>query len=367
MERRVVAARRFGHKSAADDFPSGRCDGTAQPPAFTGPPALARLHDQEVFMRSLNKTTAPLLGALTLAAAFSGAALAQSPVTLAPGGRPSALGPRAAGAPAAAAGQGNAVVATVNGEPIRISDISAAAASLPPEVRQQVPQDVIFGKLIDQLISKKALVIEAKKEGLDKDPAVQKQMAAAADQVLQVAILQKEVLPKINEEAIKALYDQDVAHKAPETEVHARHILVDSEAKAKDIIAQLKAGAKFEDLAKKYGDPKDAATQQGGDLGFFKKGDMLPEFSAAAFKLKPNEYTQTPIHTRYGWHVIQVLETRTAQPPTYDQVHDELKQKLQKQDVEQAVAQARAQVKVVQYNPDGTPVKPASASAPVKK
>jgi peptidyl-prolyl cis-trans isomerase C len=94
---------------------------------------------------------------------------------------------------------------------------------------------------------------------------------------------------------------------------------------------------------------------------------MLPEFSAAAFKLKPNEYTQTPIHTRYGWHVIQVLETRTAQPPTYDQVHDELKQKLQKQDVEQAVAQARSQVKIVQYNPDGTPVKPASAAAPAKK
>jgi len=306
-------------------------------------------------MRPLTKTTAPiptlgLWGAITLAACFSGATLAQAT--------------RPAAAPASPAATQNAVVATVNGDPIRVSDISAAAASLPPEVRQQVPQDVIFGKLLDQLISKKALVIEARKEGLDKDPAVQKQMAAAADQVLQVAILQKEVLPKITEDAIKALYDKDVAGKPAETEVHARHILVDSEAKAKDIIAQLKAGAKFEELAKKYGDPKDAATQQGGDLGFFKKGDMLPEFSAVAFKLKPNEYTQTPVHTRYGWHVIQVLETRTAPPATYDQVHDELKQKLQKQDVEAAVAQARSLVKVVQYNPDGTPQKPA---APAKK
>jgi peptidyl-prolyl cis-trans isomerase C len=299
-------------------------------------------------MRLPTKTTA-LMGALTLASGLSGA-VAQT-------ARP----PAAAVPPSQ---QGNAIVATVNGDPIRISDISAAAAALPPEVRQQVPENVIFGKLLDQLVSKKALVIEARKEGLDKDPAVQRQMAAAADQVLQVAILQKEVLPKINEEAIKALYDKDVAGKPPETEVHARHILVDSEAKAKDVIAQLKAGAKFEELAKKYGDPKDAATQQGGDLGFFKKGDMLPEFSDVAFKLKPGEYTQTPVKTRYGWHVIQVLETRTAPPPTYEQVHDELKQKLQKQDVEAAVLQARSQVKIVQYNPDGTPSKgPSTPSA----
>ncbi len=306
-------------------------------------------------MRLLTKPPAVLLATLTLGF-MSGTALAQAPKSTA--------------APTTPAAQGNAVVATVNGDPIRISDISAAAAALPPEVRQQVPQDVIFGKLLDQLISKKALVIEARKEGLEKDPAVQKQMTAAADQVLQVALLQKEVLPKINEEAIKALYDKDVAGKPPEEEVHARHILVDSEAKAKDVIAQLKGGAKFADLAKKYGDPKDAATQQGGDLGFFKKGDMLPEFSAAAFKLKPNEYTQTPIHTRYGWHVIQVLETRTAQPATYEQVHDELKQKLQKQDVEAAVASARASVKVVQFNPDGSPIKPGAAPAapaPAKK
>jgi peptidyl-prolyl cis-trans isomerase C len=176
-------------------------------------------------------------------------------------------------------------------------------------------------------------------------------MQAAADQVLQSVALQRMVLPKVNEEAIKAAYDKQYAGKPGEEEVHARHILVDSEAKAKDIIAQLDKGAKFEDLAKKYGDPKDAATQQGGDLGFFKKGDMLPEFSDVAFKLKPNEYTHTPVHTRYGWHVIQVLETRTAQPPTYDQVHDEIKQKLLQQDVQAAVAQAKTGVKIVMYNP----------------
>jgi peptidyl-prolyl cis-trans isomerase C len=255
----------------------------------------------------------------------------------------------------------------VNGDPIHMSDVAAAAQQLPPNVAQQVPPQVLFGKLIDQLVSRRALLIEAHKQGLDKDPAVQKQMQAAADQVLQGIALQRAVLPKINEEAIKAQYDKEYAGKPGEPEIHARHILVDSEAKAKDIIAQLEKGAKFEDLAKKYGDPKDAATQQGGDLGFFKKGDMLPEFSDAAFKLKPGEYTHTPVHTHYGWHVIQLLETRTSQPPTYDQVHDQIKQQLGQQDVQAVLKQARDAAKIQLYNPNGSVMQPASAQKPAGK
>jgi peptidyl-prolyl cis-trans isomerase C len=282
-------------------------------------------------MRFLSRTTA-LTVASAVAASISAGAIAQQAA------RPSQPPP-------------NAVVATVNGDSIRMSDVAQAAQALPANVQQQVPPQVLFGKLVDQLVSRRALLIQAKKQGLDRDPAVQHQMQVAADQVLQGIALQRAVLPKVNEEAIKAQYDKQYAGKPGEPEVHARHILVDSEAKAKDIIAQLEKGAKFEDLAKKYGDPKDAATQQGGDLGFFKKGDMLPEFSEVAFKLKPNEYTHTPVHTHYGWHVIEVLETRTSQPPTYDQVHDEIKQQVLQADVQAAIASAKAGVKITMYNP----------------
>ena len=287
-------------------------------------------------MRLLSITTA-----LTVAG-FSAAALAQAPK---PAPRPAQPSP-------------NAVVATVNGDPIRMSDVAAAAQQLPPQVAQQVPPQQLFPKLIDSLVSRRALLIQARKQGLDHDPAVQKQMQMAADEILESFALRRAVMPKVNEDAIKAQYDKEYAGKPGETEIHARHILVDTEAKAKDVIAQLEKGAKFEDLAKKYGDPKDAATANGGDLGFFKKGDMLPEFSDAAFKLKPNEYTHTPVHTRYGWHVIQVLETRTSQPPTYDQVHDQIKQEVQQQQVQAVIAQAKSQVKIVQYNGDGTAVPP---------
>jgi peptidyl-prolyl cis-trans isomerase C len=284
---------------------------------------------------------------LTLTTALTAAAISCAAVAA----------PKEAAKPAAAQGA-NAVVATVNGEAIRMSDVAAAAQSLPQQVQQQMPPDKLFPLLIDQLVSGKAVQIQARKQGLDKDPMIAHQMQAAADQVLQGAALRKAVLPKVDEEAIKAQYDKEYAGKPGEPEVHARHILVDSEAKAKDVIAQLDKGAKFDELAKKMGDPKDPSTQQGGDLGFFKKGDMLTEFSDVAFKLKPNEYTKTPVHTRYGWHVIQVLETRTSQPPTYDQVHDDIKQKLLQADARAFITQAKAQVKVQLFNADGTPVKP---------
>jgi peptidyl-prolyl cis-trans isomerase C len=98
---------------------------------------------------------------------------------------------------------------------------------------------------------------------------------------------------------------------------------------------------------------------------------MLPEFSDAAFKLKKGEFTQTPVHTRYGWHVIQVLDTSISQPPKYDAVHDDIRQALLRQDAQALAAQARAGVKVVQYGPDGKPLKTPPASpavpAPAKK
>jgi peptidyl-prolyl cis-trans isomerase C len=293
-------------------------------------------------MRALTLTTA-----LT-AALFSTAVLAQAP--------------KPAAAPGGA--QPNPIIATVNNDPIRLSDISSwVEAHVPAEQRAQVGQEKLFAAAMDALVSGKALQVMARKQGLDRDPAVARQMQAAADEVLQRALLIKTVLPMVSEETIKAEYDKDFASKPGEPEVHARHILVDSEAKAKDIIKQLQAGAKFEDLVKKYSDPKDPASAQGGDLGTFKKADMLPEFSDAAFKLKKGEYTTTPVHTHYGWHVIQVLDTSISQPPKYDAVHDDIRQRLLRQDAQNLAAQARANVKIVQYGPDGKPLKPQVAPA----
>jgi peptidyl-prolyl cis-trans isomerase C len=297
--------------------------------------------------------------ALALTVATLSSAVLASPA----GAAPKAPKNTAAPATAPAASGGGTVIATVNGDKITMADVAAAAQQIPQQMQGQIPPDKLFPLLIDQLVNGRAVQIQARKQGLDRDPRVAHEMQEAADQVLQNAALRASVLPQVNEDAIKAQYDKQYAGKPGEEEVHARHILVDTEQKAKDVIAQLDAGAKFEDLSKKFGDPKDPSSAQGGDLGFFKKGDMLPEFSDAAFKLKPNEYTKIPVHTRYGWHVIQVLETKVSQPPTYDQVHDEIRQALLRDDAKAFIAQARAQVKVQLFNANGTPVKPGATPA----
>jgi peptidyl-prolyl cis-trans isomerase C len=254
------------------------------------------------------------------------------------------------------------VVAKVDGEPIHLSEVKDAAQALPENLRG-MPQQTLLPMLLDQVIDGHALVAEARKSGLDKDPAVQHQMAAAEDRALQTAMLSKEVGPTITDDAVRARYDQDYAGKPGEEEVHARHILVDSEADAKKIIADLKGGADFAALAKQYSkDPGGA--KEGGDLGFFKKDEMVPEFADAAFAMKAGEISQVPVHSQFGWHVILVVERRKADPPTFDQVRDELRQKMIQEGVQKAVAKARAAATVVRFNLDGSPMRATDTAEP---
>ncbi len=244
------------------------------------------------------------------------------------------------------------VVAKVDGQPIHLSDLKDAAQALPANL-QGLPQQTLYPMLLDQMIDSRALVSEAHKSGLDKDPAVQRQVQAAEDRALQSAVLNKEVTPSVTDEAVRARYDKEVAGKPGEEEVHARHILVDSEAEAKKIIGQIKGGADFAALAKQYSkDP--GAAQQGGDLGFFKKDEMVPEFANAAFALQPGQTSQEPVHSQFGWHVIQVVERRRAEPASFEQARDELRQKMIQEGVQKAVAKARAAASVEKFNLDGS-------------
>jgi peptidyl-prolyl cis-trans isomerase C len=254
-------------------------------------------------------------------------------------------------APPSDAAAADPIVAKVNGQVIHLSDVQMAARDLPPNARG-LPAPTLYPMLIDQMIDGKALAIEAHAAGLDKDPAVQRQIEAATERVLQTAMLTKAVGPTITDDALRARYQADVAGKPGEEEVHARHILVDNEDLAKKIIAELKKGADFAALAKQYS--KDPSADHNGDLGFFRKDEMVPEFSAVAFALKPGQISDTPVHTQFGWHVIQVLERRQAPPPTFEQARDELRQKAIREGIQQALAVARTKVTVEKFNLDGS-------------
>ena len=301
---------------------------------------------------SLFATTALVLGT-------AGLAVAQTPKPPAPTAARPAPAPAPGKAPAAAAA--DPVVARVGTDEIHASELSDAAKALPEELRS-MPPNALYPMLLDQLVDRHVVVIAAKKEGLDRDPAVQRMVARATDSALQNALLTREIAPTLTEDAIRARYERDFANKPGETEIHARHILVADEETAKKVIAELNAGADFAELAKKYS--TDPGAQSGGDLGFFKKTDMLPEFSEVAFALKAGETTQTPVKTRFGWHVIQVQEIRNAPPPSLEQVHDEIRQTLIQEGVTRLLAQAKTGLPIEKFNVDGSPARPETGPVP---
>jgi peptidyl-prolyl cis-trans isomerase C len=267
--------------------------------------------------------------------------------------KPAAAAAAPAAAPAAAAPAKDPLVASVDGQPIHLSELSEMTHNLPQQLQGMSP-DQLYPILLDQLVDQKAMSIAARKDGLLNDPAVQQRIAVGTEQVLQAALITKTVGPQLSEDAIKAAYEKDYANKPGVEEVHARHILVKTEAEAQSIIKQLDNGADFAKLAKKYS--TDPGSVNGGDLGWFKKTDMVPEFANAAFAMKDGQITQTPVHTQFGWHVIQVLGHRTDPTPTLADMHDKIRTQLIQEGVHNLLQQVRSQVTIKEFAPDGSPL-----------
>jgi peptidyl-prolyl cis-trans isomerase C len=266
----------------------------------------------------------------------------------------------AAGTPAAPApANAESVVAVVDGQDIHLSDVSELTRNLPQQLQGMSPEQ-LYPILVEQLVDQKAMAIAARKDGLENDPLVKKRIAVGIDQVLQGALVSKVVGPAITEAAVTARYDRDYANKPGVEEVHARHILVASPEQAQDIIKQLDKGADFAKLAKKYS--TDPGASNGGDLGFFKKTDMVPEFADAAFSLKDGQITQKPVHTQFGYHVIQVLGHKTDASPTLADLHDKIRNDIIQEQVHKLLQTVRSQVTIKEFGPDGQPMTPPEES-----
>jgi peptidyl-prolyl cis-trans isomerase C len=246
------------------------------------------------------------------------------------------------------------VLATVNGHPILMSDIQAAAANLPAQVASQIPQDQMFPLLLNQQIDRLALLNAAQNEKLQNDPQIAAAMQEAANEKLENAYLQQKVTPQISDAAIQAEYNKDYAGKPGAAQVDARHILVKTQAEAQDIINQLNHGADFAKLAIKYS--IDPGASNGGELGWFSQNEMVPAFANAAFALKPGQYTKTPVQSQFGWHVILCEGKRIAPAPALDDtLKQQISQSLQDAAIKQTIASARANVKIVLDIPSGPP------------
>ena len=212
------------------------------------------------------------------------------------------------------------VVARVNGVDIRQSDLAFAEEEIGsnmPTIPPEQKRDYLVNYLVDVIVLSQA----AEKQKLGDRPDVKRRLAFDHNRLLMESLLQDSGKSALSDEAERKVYDEAVKQVKNEEEVHARHILVPTEDEAKAILAQLKGGADFAALAKEKS--KDPGAAEGGDLGYFTKEQMVPEFSEVAFKLGKGQLSD-PVKTQFGWHIIKVEDKRTRPTPTFEQVKPQI-------------------------------------------
>lgn len=265
-------------------------------------------------MQAISKSASKLAAALICGALFSSSALAQK-------------------APAAVVVNGTAVPQSL--ADAFVAEQKAQGAPEGPELRAAVREELIRREVLTQ---------EAKKKGLDKKAETAAQMSLASQAVLIRALIQ-DYLNKhpITDAQLKKDYE-DIKSKLGGKEYKARHILVESETEAKVILDKLKKGEKFEELAKQSKDP--GSKDNGGDLGWANPSNYVKPFADALVKLEKGKTTDAPVQSDFGWHIIQLEDTRPLSPPPFDQVKPQLQQRAQQQQVETMVKDLRAKAKV---------------------
>jgi peptidyl-prolyl cis-trans isomerase C len=295
-------------------------------------------------MRRRSDVRARLIACALLAVVPRAAGVAQvqpaDPTTDAPASAP--LGTRS-----------DPVIGSVDGKLIFLSDLTRVASTLPEQIRA-LPFDQIMPALLDRMIDHTALIISARRAGLDQRPDVRRDMRAAADLVLERALLAQITPTKVTDAAIQARFTRQYANRPPAEEVRARHILVGTEVEAKSVLDELKGGADFATLARVVS--KDSDAKQGGDLGFFRRDQVWPGFADTAFSLQPGQVSQVPIHNEFGWHIVKVEERRLVAPPTLSDVREQIRQDLTAEAVQAAVADARSDMIIHRFNLDGSEI-----------
>ena len=235
-----------------------------------------------------------------------------------------------AGAGGLKAEEADQPVAKVNGEEIFFSDLMLAEEEM-GDVMGQLPEDVRFQYLLTVLIDRQILSQKAREAGLENDPAVERR---------------------------KAYYEQEIMAREPEDEVRARHILVATEKEAQDVISEVKGGMSFEEAAAEHS--TGPSGENGGDLGYFVKGDMVAPFAEAAFALKPGEISD-PVKTEFGWHVIKVEDRRPRPRPSFEEIEEQLTAEFAQAEGRKLIEELRNNASIEIVGADGKSSRPTLA------
>ncbi|MBR4127230.1 MAG: peptidylprolyl isomerase [Alphaproteobacteria bacterium] len=236
----------------------------------------------------------------------------------------------------------NPVIATVNGNKITLSEIESIHAANPQLAG--VPLQNIYGPLLDNLIDLNVVSAEAQAEKVQNTPEFKKAMKEFEKQLLARFYLEQKAKKEQTKEKLEAMYEQFKKDNPPQEEMSAAHILLKTEKEAKDVINQLEKGADFAELANKLSENKGL---EDGDLGYFSRDLMVPEFSEAAFAMKEGEISKTPVKTKFGYHVIKAGPHRLSEPPKFEDVEKELMQAQAAQSVDRIMKDLRKKAKIV--------------------
>lgn len=243
------------------------------------------------------------------------------------------------------AGNDKGVAAKINGEVVYINDLKQSYADH-PQIKDRVPFEEFYAKTLDVFVNSKLVYQAAQKAKIEETPEYQRQLVTAKEDLARKLYLEKLVEERVNDAAVKKLYDEYVSKFESQKEIKAKHILVDSEATAKEVINKLNKGEDFVKLAKEYS--KDQV-----DLGYFTKEMMVPEFSNAAFNMNKGKYSKTPVKTEFGYHVILVEDVRASKPLELKDVEPQLKNMVTQQVIAQIFDDLRNNSKVEKYTLEG--------------
>jgi peptidyl-prolyl cis-trans isomerase C len=270
-----------------------------------------------------------------------------------------------------AANPNDPVVARVNGVAITQSDLAMAEEDLGNDL--QGPPDHKREQLIAYLTDVILVAQAAEKKNLADNPEFKRRQTLMRNKLLMGLLLTTHAKASASDEELRKVYDEAVKPMAAEEEVRARHILVENEDEAKAIAEQIKAGGDFAELAKeKSKDPGSAA--EGGDLGYFVKARMVPEFAEVAFKMYPGQVSN-PVKSQFGWHIIKVEDKRARPVPEFEQVKGQIEAFVARRSQTELVAQLREGAKIERLDqpaakpgePAAKPSEPATATPPAKK
>lgn len=229
--------------------------------------------------------------------------------------------------PGEQAKSGGTILADVNGNAITTEDFKNEVDRLPPYLKPMVQSPEGKKELLDSMVVREIILEQAKKDGVDKSKEVTDRLEDLRKRLIVETYLKKKVEQDavVSDAELKKFYDENKDKFKSGEQVRASHILVKTEKEAADILAQLKGGAKFEDLAKKFS--TDSTGAKGGDLGWFSKGAMVPEFDKVVFGLKEGQLSGV-VKTQFGFHIIKLTGQRPAGVRTFDEVKDQIKSTL---------------------------------------